>query len=117
VTFKRKAIVSLILCFIYNFFINSYYRPFIYKNNINDLGFADIGNNIIFIPSIYLLLFLIRGKHIFSKYKDIVFHLCFLSIVEFLSAFLPHIGTFDWKDILGLVIGAIILLFSVKNEN
>ncbi len=119
--FRKKATALLVILFIYNFIVNSYYRPFIYKNNINDFGFADVGNNFIFIPSIYLLFFLFRNKFFFSKYKDIIFHLLFLSFIEFLSAFIPHLGTYDFKDICALAFGSIFILlfmkFCMTNEN
>ncbi len=114
---NKKTIIILLICLVYNFYMNTFYRPYIYSNKINDFGIADIGNNISFIPGVYFLLYLFRKKYLFGKITDIVFHFCFLSIVEILSAFIPHIGTFDIKDIIGLFIGALVLYFFIKNEN
>lgn len=113
---KKKAFFILCICLIYNFTINTFYRPYIYSNKINDFGLADVGNNITFIPGVYFLYFLFRDKFIFSKYKDIIFHFCILSAVEVLSVFIPHIGTFDIKDVFGLLFGALILYLFVANE-
>lgn len=113
---SKRNIIILIVCFVYSLLINSIYRPYIYINRINDFGIADIGNNLAFIPGVYFLSNIIRKKYVISKYNDI--WLCFLlfSTVELISYFLPFIGAFDMKDIFGLLIGAVILFFLVKNE-
>ena len=63
----------LILFFLYGLLINSYYRPYIFKNNINDFGIADIGNNIIFIPAVYIFLHIIKTKFILINIKILYF--------------------------------------------
>lgn len=103
---KKQIIIILIVCLAYNFLINCYHRHFIYYNKIDDYSLADIGNNIIFIPSCYFLYYLIKGKFIFSNKKDIYFHTLLLSGVEILSKYVPYLGTFDIKDIIGLMTGA-----------
>lgn len=55
---NKKTIIILLICLIYNFCINTFYRPYIYSNKINDYGIADIGNNISFIPGVYFLIYL-----------------------------------------------------------
>lgn len=106
---NRTDYLIILICLLYGFLINNYYRPFIYTNKINDYGLADIGNNITFIPGSYMLMRLFRQKYISSQKNDIVIHFISLSSVEILSAFIPYIGTFDVKDIIGLFIGALIL--------
>lgn len=113
---KKKCIKWLLICFVYNYIINNYYRSYIYDNKINDFGITDMGNNLTFIPGTYLLSYLIFKKFTFSKYKDIIMHFGILSTLEILSAFIPHIGTFDPKDIVGLFIGALLLFFLIKND-
>jgi hypothetical protein len=114
--YKKKTVILLLILLIYNFAINTFYRPYIYKNNIDDYGIADVGNNITFIPGVYCFLYLVRRKYFFSKQKDIVIHFCVLCTIEIISAFVPHFGTFDPKDILGLLIGALLLSFFIKND-
>ncbi len=110
--------ISLIfICFLFiliNFLIVSIYRPFIYSSKINDFGFADIGNNLLFIPTVYIFLHITKTKFIFDKYKDITLHFFILSFVEVLSYFFKGIGTFDFKDILALFFGAILTYFIAK---
>ncbi len=113
---SKKYFSYLLLCLLYNYLITSCYRPYIYSNKINDFGLADIGNNIIFIPGVYLLMRLFNQKYIYSKKGDILFHFIALSGLEILSAFIPHIGTFDIKDIIGLFVGALILYLFVDDD-
>ena len=113
---KKNIFFGLSFCLIYNFLINVYYRPYIYSNHIDDYGLADIGNNITFIPGVYLFLYLVTNKFLFSKTKDILLHFFILSIVEILSLFIPKFGTFDFKDIFGLGVGSILLFVFVKGK-
>ena len=102
---------------LYGFLVNTYYRPYIYSHNINDFGLADVGNNITFIPGTYFLLRLFNQKYIYSQKGDIIFYFIALSSLEILSAFIPHIGTFDIKDIIGLFVGGLILNYIIKDES
>lgn len=86
--------------------MSAWYRPFVYSKNINDYGFADIGNNIAFVPGVYFVLLLIRQRFLLGRTKDIFLHLIILITIEFTSGLISGIGTFDLKDILGLAIGA-----------
>jgi hypothetical protein len=113
---NKKYIIVFLVCFGYAALVNNYYRPFVYSSKFNDFGFADIGNNITFIPGVYSLMRLCRQKYIISKNIEILFYFVILSLVEVLSAFIPNIGTFDPKDILGLLIGAVLLFFFIKND-
>ena len=114
---RVKLIFLIILFFIYSFIVNSVYRPYIYREKIYDFGVADIGNNIAFVPGIYLLSYLINRKFLVSKYLDI--WLCFIlfATVEIISYFIPFFGTFDFKDIIGLLFGAFLIYFIVKYDN
>lgn len=98
------------------YFLSSIYRPYIYSNKINDFGIADIGNNIVFIPSVYILLLILLKKPLIGYKADIIFHFIILSLMEILSNFIPNIGTFDLKDILGLFLGCILTFFIFINK-
>ncbi len=88
------------------------YRPFIYENNINDLGIADsMGNLGGIIVQIFFGLTIINS----TKKKGlrlIVFLVIGYMIYEVLQLILPK-GVFDWKDIYGTIIGGVLglLLF------
>ncbi|MCE2612313.1 hypothetical protein LVD13_04955 [Flavobacteriaceae bacterium D16] len=96
--------------------MNSWFRPYVFSNGIKDYGLADIGNNISFVPGVYFLLRLFRQKFMFGIIKDIFFLTGVLILIELLSAFVNGIGTFDFKDIVGLIIGAGINYGIMKNK-
>ena len=101
----------MLICLTYSIVIGNFYRPYIYSHKINDYGFADIGNNLSFIPGVYSIKYLLNKEYIFSKYKDVIFYFIFLSLVEIASYFIPY-----FKDILGLFIGAVLLFVFLKNN-
>lgn len=102
----RKYYTLLSLLFLLTgYFLSSVYRPYVYKNNIQDFGIADAGNNIIFVPGVYFLLLLARDKPLISYYYDILLIwgvYVFIEILQFLKLF-P--GTFDVNDLIGLTVG------------
>lgn len=102
--------IKLLLCFLYGFIINTIYRPYIYAHKIHDFGLADVGNNIIFIPTSYFIIGAFSKKKMPLSKNDVLTQVIVLSFLEIISAFVPHIGTFDIKDIFGLILGAAILL-------
>ena len=72
---KKIILVVLLLVFIaYGAFINTFYRP--YNNDM----FSDIGNNIVFIPTVYIMTLLFYGKYILGWYKDIFVYLIFYQL-------------------------------------
>jgi hypothetical protein len=93
------------------------YRPFIYKNHINDLGIADsIGNSGGILAQIFF------GLAIFNPPKKkglrlIAFFSFGYILYEIVQPFLPK-GVFDWKDIYGTLIGGIfgMLLFLLLHK-
>ncbi|SHM08831.1 hypothetical protein [Flavobacterium xanthum] len=112
-TFKKiyfSIYIKLFLCFLYGFVINTIYRPYIYKHNIPDCGLADVGNNIIFIPTTYYIIGVFNKKKNPLSKIDVIKQVVILSFLEIISAFVPHIGTFDIKDVFALIIGAVALL-------
>lgn len=118
--FSKKRILLYFFFFIFlNYVLSSLYRPYIYENKINDIGLADVGNNILFVPGVYFLTLLVRGKPLYGYYKDIFLHFTLLTIFEILSYFVGGIGTYDFKDILGLLFGSVICFVIVllhKND-
>lgn len=114
---KVHILICTIILLSLGYALNSHYRPFIYENNINDYGLADIGNNLIFVPSSYFLILLFNKKPIYGVYKDVIVFFTFLSLIEVLSFVSRIFGTFDTKDILGLAIGSFLTLLLIKIYN
>lgn len=83
------------------------YRPFIYRNEINDYGIADsIGNSGGIIVQIFFMLAILNspGEKVF---RVIGFVTVGYVVYEIIQPYLPK-GVFDWKDIYGTVIGGIV---------
>ena len=86
------------------------YRPFIYKNHLNDFGIADsIGNLGGIITQIFF------GLTFFNPTKKkgirlIVFFSSGYIVYEIAQLILPR-GVFDWLDIYGTLFGGILALF------
>jgi len=108
-TLRIIYFLSFILAFGLTEIGREIYRPFIYNNNINDLGIADsIGNLGGIVAQVFLMLVILNS----TKKKGIrliVFIVCGYILYEILQQILPR-GTFDWKDIYGTFIGGLISL-------
>ena len=111
---RREKVLFALTFYAIGLLLSSFYRPYIYQNNIQDFGIADIGNNIVFVPGVYFLWSLILRKPTLGIYKDIILLTSFLIVFEILSFYVNGIGTFDLKDILGLFIGAGITCLIVR---
>ncbi len=113
--YKKQNFILIVLLYLISVFITTIYRRYIYKYKKEDVFLlADIGNNILFVPSIYLLTILINKKPFYGKYIDIIFIFLIFSFIEITSKFVKGIGTYDIKDIVGLFIGAIIAFLLLK---
>lgn len=106
-----KRIIILMVLLGYGILINSIVRPYIYKNNLNDLGISDMGNNIIFIPALSLLNDIFVRKYIINKTFTNIIHFLVLSLMEILSIRYEVLGVYDFVDIIGLFIGLLISMF------
>jgi hypothetical protein len=88
--------------------MSTIYRSYIYGNNINDYGLADIFPNI---GAVITASFLFISKAQYAEYKDeltaILGSVLGFIVYEFIQIKLP-ISIFDWKDIVGTIIGGII---------
>jgi len=108
-TFDKLRLIYLLI-FLFSFLLTEagryIYRPYIYENNINDLGIADSMGNL---GGIVVQIFF--GMILFNPlYKKAIRLVLFFSsgyiVYEFLQPYLPK-GTFDWLDIYGTLLGAL----------
>jgi hypothetical protein len=93
------------------------YRPFIYANQINDLGLADsIGNLGGVIVQIFVMLAFFNSQNK-KAFRVIGFLVVGYILYEILQPYLPK-GVFDWKDVWGTIIGGLIatLIVLVKKK-
>ena len=94
----------------------SVYRPYIYRNGINDLGIADSMGNLggIVVQVFFSLAILNSPKN--KAFNVIGFLVVGYVLYEFVQPYLPK-GVFDWRDIYGTIIGgvvAVIVLFLMR---
>lgn len=100
------AIVS-ILAFFSTEIGRNIYRPFIYRNNIDDFGVADsIGNLGGVVVQIFFTLAILNSPKQ-KAIRVILFIILGYIVYELLQPYLPK-GVFDWKDIYGTLIGGLI---------
>ena len=115
--FTKERIINLTIGFsavlIYEFIARPFYRPYIYKNNINDFHLADtIGNSLGTIATVFVLIgFIGQGKsqHLFLI-KTIVLSVALYELAH------PLLGkAIDSWDILATVVtgGLCLMIYSI----
>jgi len=124
-TIDRFRVIYFVIADIFFFLTEigrNIYRPYIYSNKIDDYGIADsIGNSGGIIVQIFFMLAGLNSP-IKKVFRVIGFIVIGYILYEILQPYLPR-GVFDWKDIYGTLIGAVISLFvlfivkkTVKNK-
>jgi len=83
------------------------YRPYIYRNGINDFGIADSMGNLggIVVQIFFSLAILNSQKR--KAFNVVGFLVAGYILYEIVQPYLPK-GVFDWKDIYGTVIGGFV---------
>lgn len=109
---KRRLYYKLFFIFlILTFSMSTIYRDYIYGNNTNDCGLADIFPNI---GAVITASFLFMSKAQYESKLIVIFgSVIGFIIYECIQIILP-ISTFDWKDIIGTIIGGIITYLIFK---
>jgi hypothetical protein len=94
--------------------MSTIYRSYVYSNSINDCALADIFPNV---GAVITASFLFMGQAKYEEYKDelrvILVSVLGFILYEFIQIIFP-ISTFDWKDIVGTIIGGIITILIHK---
>ncbi len=92
------------------------YRPYVYRNEINDFGIADsMGNLGGIIVQIFLSLAILNPQKK-KAFNVIGFLVTGYILYEIVQPYLPK-GVFDWNDIYGTIVGgflSIILLLLIR---
>jgi len=83
------------------------YRPYVYRNGINDFGIADsMGNLGGIVVQIFFTLAILNSQR--KKAFNVVgFLVAGYILYEIVQPYLPR-GVFDWKDIYGTIVGGIV---------
>ena len=105
---KSKLIIVITTLIILSVFLIVPYRNYIYTNNIEDFGLADVGYNIFVIPLMTFISW-IGKKEISTRIRTNILKFSFITIgFELLSYYYPYFGTFDIKDILALIFSTLL---------
>lgn len=110
---KQKTYLAIsILVFVAGQLLTHFYRPYIYRNNISDFGFADtIGS----LASVIGSCFFFWGFKFYSnkeKNKQIIISMIVYSIIWETMGLIGLHGTFDLKDIVAVFISGILTFYS-----
>ncbi len=105
--FRLLYLLTAVVAFVLTEAGRYVYRPYIYRNDINDFGIADSMGNLggIIVQVFFSLAILNSQKR--KAYNVIGFLVAGYILYEVLQPFLPK-GVFDWKDIYGTLIGGFV---------
>ena len=98
---KRRLIYLLfaLFCFGFGLFLNFTYRPYVYKNHINDLHLADVIGNIVAVPAAAFFFYAMNKSIRYNKFAILVIDFLLWCFYE-----VTFSNTFDWWDILASLI-------------
>ena len=88
-----------VFCFGFGLLLNFTYRPYVYRNHINDLHLADVIGNIVAVPAAAFFFYAMNKTIRYNKFAILV--------IDFLLWCLYEVAfstTFDWWDILASLI-------------
>lgn len=105
---RKKYIFIGILLALIGIILNYTYRIYVYKNNIYDFHFADTIGSILCVPSSSFFFYGIYRKY---KFKELIFKSTIAFIIYEFFTIAPVHGTFDYFDLIAILIGASITYF------
>lgn len=105
--FRLLYAVTAVAAFLLTEAGRSVYRPYIYRNGINDFGIADsMGNLGGIVVQIFFSLAILNSQRR-KAFNVIGFLVVGFILYEIVQPYLPK-GVFDWKDIYGTIIGGLV---------
>ena len=98
---KRRLMYLLLalFCFGFGLLLNFTYRPYVYRNHINDFHLADVIGNIVAVPAAAFFFYAINKSIRYNKFAILVIDLLIWCFYE-----VTFSTTFDWWDILASLI-------------
>ncbi|WP_420577166.1 hypothetical protein [Ekhidna sp.] len=120
---KVSCIITILILLPLSLIITEIIRPSVNNNLLEGSIYqwlSDVGASLLTIPIICNVFWLTNIKVTHHKISDILVVSSIYILHEISSAFLPFLGTFDYNDIIALLIGLIIslvlLLISAKED-
>jgi hypothetical protein len=88
------------------------YRPYVYQNGINDLGFADVIGNLLGTVAVIFFGLGVNHANRVQSIRVTAFITVGIAIYELLQPVLPR-GVLDWKDVISTPIAGLFSLMLV----
>jgi hypothetical protein len=88
------------------------YRPYAYRNGINDFGFADVIGNLLGTVAVIFFCLGVNHANGVQSIRITAFVTVGITIYELLQAVLPR-GVLDWKDVVSTPIAGLFSLMLV----
>jgi hypothetical protein len=105
--FRLLYAVTAVVAFLVTEAGRNVYRPYIYEHGINDLGIADsMGNLGGIVVQIFFSLAILNSQKK-KAFNVIGFLVAGYILYEIVQPYLPK-GVFDWKDIIGTIVGGFV---------
>jgi len=113
---KKQIVYFLISIFVVSsgLLLSSIYRPYIYSNDINDLGFADTIGSLVSVIGFCSFLWSFKDFSDKKKNYHIIWAVFIYSVIWEPLGLLGIHGTFDWKDIFAVIVSGLIT-YALKN--
>lgn len=106
---KQKVYLRIsILVAVLGQLLTHFYRPYIYRNNIFDFGFADTIGSLASVICSCFIFWTFKTYSNKEKDKQIMLSVATYSIIWEPMGLIGLHGTFDWKDIVAVLISGLI---------
>lgn len=105
---QRLYLIITIVTLVSGQLLTQLYRPYVYKNKINDFGFADTIGSLVSVIGFCFFVWSFKNYSDRDKNKQIILATIIYTVLWESLGILGIHGTFDWKDIAaGIISGAI----------
>lgn len=108
---RKTYLFISIAVFVLGQLLTHFYRPFIYKNQVNDLGFADTIGSLVAVISACFFIWSLKSFTPKEKNKHILIVTFIYSVLWESMGIIGLHGTFDYKDIIAGCISGVITYY------
>ncbi|TRX60407.1 hypothetical protein FNN09_20670 [Carboxylicivirga sp. M1479] len=105
---QQKIYLTTSICVVLTgLILSTFYRPYVYANQISDFGLADTIGSLVSVVGFCFFVWTFKNYTDSQKNKQIIIVTIVYGFVWELFGLIGIHGTFDWKDIVGAVISGI----------
>ncbi len=107
---KLYLILSVLIISI-GFILTMFYRPYVYKNKINDFGLADTIGSLVSVIGFCFFIWSFKAYSNKEKNRQIILVTIIYAFVWEFLGYLNIYGTFDIKDVIAAIISGLLTFF------